>query len=171
MSIATTKSEHVSRLKDPAKFRDRCSRSGVSTRSGDLVTSETSLSGSFDRWNKKMGGALDVPGLDLSPRRGERGRTLDPSVPFPLRYTFGPFSSPCASHLTYNPPLSGDVGRRTEETRTRRQVDENGQPSAACAAATHDGNIKRSLLYGCPDKGKLLLLLALLSTSSSMVVE
>lgn len=42
-----------------------------------------------------MGGALDVPGSDLSPRSGERGRALDPSDPFYLSF-IPPLQPPCA---------------------------------------------------------------------------
>lgn len=39
---------------------------------------------SFDGWNKKMGGALNAPGPDLSPGRGRRGRTLEiPEIGLP----------------------------------------------------------------------------------------
>jgi len=97
-----------------------------------------------------MGGALDVPGPDLSLRRGE---------PRPDLRSVGPFPSPLVRtrFLPRTFRLSSVFHRwkRNKEgngrTLRRGQVDENGQPPAACTA-THDRNIKRSC-YMDPDKG------------------
>jgi hypothetical protein len=99
-----------------------------------------------------MGGALDVPGPDLSLRRGEprpdlRSRRSLSLLSF-ARARFPPRArvSSLARHRRKRSVRGGEwKGRR------REQVDENGQPSAACAA-THDRNIKRSCCTD-PDKG------------------
>jgi len=99
-----------------------------------------------------MGGALDVPGPDLSLRRGESRPDLRSVGPFSL------LSFVQAAFLPArfaSPPLAGPSteGERRGEWKGRRrgQVDENGQPPAACAA-THDRNIKRSC-HTNSDKG------------------
>lgn len=123
----------ASRLR-ACEFRGRRSTAGQQTGIGISP-------GSFDGWNKKMGGALDVPGPDLSLRRGEPRPDLRSVGPFPSSRSFGPLSAPRVSPLlaVHRQTRSGGG----ELGQTREQVDENGQPSAACAA-THDGNIKRS---------------------------
>lgn len=124
------------------EFRGRRSTAGRQTGIGVSPSS-------FDGWNKKMGGALDVPGPDLSLRRGEPRPDLRSVGPFPSSCSFGPLSSPRVSPLA-RPSTEEERGEEWKG-RQRGQVDENGQPLAACAA-THDRNIKRSC-YTDPDKG------------------
>lgn len=72
------------------EFRGRRSTAGRQTGIGVSP-------GSFDGWNKKMGGALDVPGPDLSLRRDEPRPDLRSVGPFPSSRSFGPLSSPRVS--------------------------------------------------------------------------
>jgi len=91
-AASTTESGHIRRLRGPANSAVRLVRvrGGAARHNRDPLPVPPQppppppLPGSFDGWNKKMGGALNAPGPDLSPGRGRRGRTLGtfPSVPF-----------------------------------------------------------------------------------------
>jgi len=95
-AASTTESGRIRRLRGPANSAVRLVRvrGGAARHNRDRPPPPLPvppppcpcLLGSFDGWNKKMGGALNAPGPDLSPGRGRRGRTLGTSV--------GPFLPP-----------------------------------------------------------------------------
>lgn len=134
---------------------------------------------SFAGWNKKMGGALDVPGPDLSLRDGRDGTVRDESR-LGLR-SVDPFPSTVRPDRSVPPLVSSpsvlsfsrEAAGRMEGSRTRGEwmkTANHRQPARRLATGI-SRDPARIRTKAAVAAVSLLLLLALLSTSSSTVVE